>query len=81
MIKEPLAMFGTHPAITGRHGEIVLGKKSGKRSITYNLEMMGIEDASDEAVTEILQQVKALGIKKKTIINDDEFKEIVAAVL
>lgn len=27
VIKEPLAMFGTHPALTGRVGDIVLGKK------------------------------------------------------
>ena len=74
-------MFGTHPDLTGRHGDIVLGKKSGKRSITFNLEMMGIENTSDEAVGEILQRVKELGIKKKTIISDAEFKEIVASVL
>ncbi len=41
VVKEPLAMFGTHPALTGRRGEVVLGKKSGKASITYNLELDG----------------------------------------
>ncbi len=81
VIKEPLAMFGTHPALTGRSGDIVLGKKSGKRSITFNLELMGIDNASDEAVTEILAQVKALGIKKKTTLSQGEFQEIVAKVL
>src|SRR5262245_3780633 len=30
VVKEPLAMFGTHPALTGRAGEVVLGKKSGR---------------------------------------------------
>src|SRR6185295_8348034 len=48
VVKEPLAMFGTHPALTGRRGEVVLGKKSGKLSITYNLEQLGIADADDE---------------------------------
>ena len=81
VLEEPLAMFGTHPALTGRHGDIVLGKKSGKRSVTYSLERMGISDYSDEAVAEILLQVKALGIQKKTIITDDEFKTIVSGVL
>jgi methanogen homocitrate synthase len=81
VIKEPLAMFGTHPALTGRTGEIVLGKKSGKRSVTYSLEQMGINDTADEKVAEILLKVKELGIKKKTIITDDEFKTIVKAVL
>ena len=41
VVKTPLAMFGTHPALTGRAGEVVLGKKSGKASITYNLEKLG----------------------------------------
>lgn len=81
VIKEPLAMFGTHPALTGRHGDIVLGKKSGKRSVTYSLEQMGITDTPDDKVAEILSRVKALGIQKKTIITDDEFKTIVQDVL
>jgi len=81
VLEEPLAMFGTHPALTGRHGDIVLGKKSGKRSVTYSLERMGITDYTDEAVAEILAQVKSLGIQKKTIITSDEFKGIVDSVL
>ena len=48
VVKEPLAMFGTHPALTGRSGEVVLGKKSGKASITYNLEKLGIDGADDD---------------------------------
>ena len=81
VIKEPLAMFGTHPALTGRTGDIVLGKKSGKRSVTFSLEQMGINDTPDDKVAEILNRVKMLGIKKKTIITDDEFKQIVKDVL
>lgn len=81
VIKEPLAMFGTHPALTGRHGDIVLGKKSGKRSVTFSLEQMGITDTPDDKVSEILNRVKALGIQKKTIITDDEFRTIVDDVL
>ena len=74
-------MFGTHPALTGRTGDIVLGKKSGKRSVTFSLEQMGINDTPDDKVAEILNRVKMLGIKKKTIITDDEFKQIVKDVL
>ena len=59
----------------------MLGKKSGKRSVTFSLEMMGINDTPDDKVAEILNQVKMLGIKKKTIITDDEFKAIVKEVL
>jgi methanogen homocitrate synthase len=74
-------MFGTHPALTGRHGEVVLGKKSGKASITYNLEQMGIADADDEAVSEMLKRVKDKGIEKRGLLSPAEFKEIVEDVL
>jgi isopropylmalate/homocitrate/citramalate synthase len=81
VIKEPLAMFGTHPALTGRRGEVVLGKKSGKASITYNLEKMGIPDPGDETVSEILRRVKELGIEKRGLLDPEEFREIVEGVM
>ena len=65
VVKQPLAMFGTHPALTGRSGDVVLGKKSGKASITYTLDQMGITGTSDEAVNEMLQMVKARSIEKR----------------
>lgn len=81
VVKEPLAMFGTHPALTGRQGEVVLGKKSGKLSITYNLEKLGIAGTSDEAVGEMLKLVKDKGIAKKGLLTDAEFREIADSVL
>src|SRR5580704_11790084 len=81
VVKEPLAMFGTHPALTGRRGEVVLGKKSGKASITYNLEQLGITGTDDEAIGEMLKQVKDKGIEKRGLLTPDEFKEIVDGVL
>src|ERR1700676_4832180 len=81
VVKEPLAMFGTHPALTGRTGEVVLGKKSGKASITYNLEQMGITDAGDEAVSDMLRLVKEKGIAKRGLLDQAEFSEIVDSVL
>ena len=81
VVKEPLAMFGTHPGLTGRSGEVVLGKKSGKASITYHLEQMGIHDADDEAVAEMLRRVKEKGIEKRGLVSTEEFKEIVDSVL
>ncbi|HEY2844334.1 MAG TPA: hypothetical protein VGJ09_11815 [Bryobacteraceae bacterium] len=81
VVKEPLAMFGTHPSLTGRKGEVVLGKKSGKMSISYNLEKLGITDADDEAVGEMLKRVKDKGIEKRGLLTDEEFREIVDGVL
>jgi len=81
VVKEPLAMFGTHPALTGRCGEVVLGKKSGKASITYNLEQLGVSGVDDEAVTKMLRRVKEKGIEKRGLLTPAEFKEIVDGVL
>ena len=80
VVKKPLAMFGTHPALTGRSGDVVLGKKSGKASITYTLEQMGIT-ADDEAVGEMLRVVKERSIAKRGLITDEEFRDIVDGVL
>ena len=77
VIKEPLAMFATNPNIFGRSGKIVLGKKSGKLSVLYNLEKLGIKNISEEKVLQILNKVKQLGIQKKSLVTFDEFKEIV----
>ena len=80
VVEKPLAMFGTHPALTGRTGDIVLGKKSGKASITYKLDELGIEGVSDEQITELLAEVKKAGIAKKGILTDGEFRRILAGV-
>ena len=81
VVKKPLAMFGTHPALTGRSGDVVLGKKSGKASITYTLEQLGIAGVSDEAVSEMLRIVKERSIAKRALIAVEEFREIAEQVL
>lgn len=81
VVKEPLAMFGTHPALTGRTGEVVLGKKSGKASITYSLERMGLAISDDAAISEMLKRVKRRGIAKRGLVTDEEFREIVDSVV
>ena len=74
-------MFGTHPHLTGREGEVVLGKKSGKMSITYNLEKLGYTKPDDKAVEAMLSAVKQLGIDKRGLVTDDEFRTIADKVL
>ena len=81
VVKQPLAMFGTHPALTGRSGDVVLGKKSGKASITYTLESLGIAGADDEAVMEMLRIVKEQSIAKRGLVTTAEFREIADKVL
>ena len=75
VVKKPLAMFATDPRYFGREADVVLGKKSGKASISYALEKMNLT-ATDEQITAILNEVKAKGIEKKGLLTEEEFKEI-----
>jgi len=81
VVRKPLAMFGTHPALTGRSGDVVLGKKSGKASITFTLEQLGIANAGDEAVDDMLRIVKERSIAKRGLVTIEEFRGIAARVL
>ena len=81
VVEKPLAMFGTHPALTGRTGDIVLGKKSGKASIAYKLEELGISGVDDEQAAQLLVQVKQAGIAKCGLITDDEFRKLLDGVM
>lgn len=80
VMEDPLVMFGTHPQLTGRAGEVVLGKKSGKASIVYKLGQLGLGEANDDQVTAMLTEVKQQGIQKRDILSDAEFKSIVEKV-
>jgi len=68
------------PSLTGRVGEVVLGKKSGKASIIYKLEELGLGEASEEQLAEMLASVKQKGIQKRDILTHAEFIEIVNGV-
>lgn len=80
VMNDPLVMFGTHPALTGRSGEVVLGKKSGKMSVVYKLGALGLGESDDDEIARILQEVKQAGIAKRDILTDDEFTAIVRTV-
>lgn len=81
VMHDPLVMFGTHPSLTGRTGEVVLGKKSGKASVIYKMGELGLGEISDEQAAAILDLVKQKGIAKRDTLSDEEFKGIVAEVL
>jgi len=77
VMKKPLSMFATDPQFFGRKGEVVLGKKSGKASVSYSLEKLGIENVSDETIAEILAEVKKMGTEKRSLLTAEEFQGIV----
>jgi isopropylmalate/homocitrate/citramalate synthase len=78
VLNQPRAMFATSPSFIGHQGGVVLGKKSGAKSIEVKLEQLNIE-VDPEAIPEILAQVKSQAIAKKGLLNDEEFQEIAIA--
>ena len=78
VMKKPLAMFAVAPALTGRTGEIVLGKKSGKASVEYMLSSLGITDMGDDTINKVVQEVKARGAAKRGLLSVEEFIEILS---
>ena len=55
---------------------IVLGKKSGIDSIRIKAEELGL-DLSDDEQRDLLVRVKELGTRKRGLVTDDEFRELV----
>jgi len=54
---------------------IVLGKKSGLDSIRIKAEELGL-DVPEERRAEVLARVKELGTRKRGLVDDDEFREL-----
>lgn len=80
VVKEPLAMFATDPRFFGKTGQVVLGKKSGKLSISFRLEQAGLR-ATEAQATEILSAVKKFGELKKRLMTDEEFVALAKGVI
>jgi len=55
---------------------IVLGKKSGLDSIRIKADELGL-DVPEERRAEVLAEVKELGARKRGLVTDDEFRELV----
>jgi len=80
VISYPPSVEPYSPELLGREREVLLSKKSGKKSVEYKLEKLNMKATSEQA-DEILKKVKELGVKKKGLVNDDEFKHMVKEVL
>jgi isopropylmalate/homocitrate/citramalate synthase len=59
---------------------VVLGKNSGLDSIRMHLERIRVK-TTDDQVNDILLRVKSASLKKKGLLNDQEFRRIVKAVV
>jgi methanogen homocitrate synthase len=77
VVENPLAMFAVHPSLVGSRGRVVLGKKSGKLSITYKAAELGLGVLEEEKAAGLLAAVKALGNEKRGAVSDEEFLGLV----
>ena len=76
LISYPPAVEGFSPEVVGRQRGVLLSKKSGKKSIEYKLKEMNMNIAVEQ-IDNLVQKIKELGSKKKGLVTDDEFKQIV----
>jgi methanogen homocitrate synthase len=76
----PTIPLPINPRVYGREMTVVIGKKSGKRSIILKLESMGME-ATEQQVEDIRDLVKSKAIDQKSAVSDEQFRNIVAQVL
>ena len=73
----PLEVFPFVPELVGHDPvRIVLGKKSGRESITYKARKLGIT-LREAQVDFILQKVKSASMLRKRALSDEEFTEMV----
>lgn len=73
----PLEISPFLPEFVGAEREkMVVGKKSGRDSITYKLKELGLS-ASEGKIDDILIRVKKTGIQLKRALSDEEFISIV----
>ena len=68
------------PELVGNKHGVVMGKKSGRHSIEWKLNQLGLSVPA-ELIPEILDEVKNISVSKKSAIEDEEFITIVNEVL
>lgn len=72
----PPAVEAYDPNLVGRQTEVVLGKKSGKSSVKYMLEKLGLPSLTDEQVKDMVVSIKELSLQKKSSLQEDEFIDL-----
>lgn len=80
LLSYPPSVEGYSPELVGRTREIVLSKKSGKKSVEYFLEQAGIS-FPPENVDALLAEVKKAGVRNKGLVGRQEFEQLARAML
>jgi isopropylmalate/homocitrate/citramalate synthase len=74
--------FPFRPEMVGQSGpEIVLGKGSGLDSVIIWLDRLGFPSGTEEQRMAILQEVKSTSLRKKGLLDEDDFRKIAEGVL
>ncbi len=80
MIEYPPSVEGYDPEIVGRERQVVLGKKSGKKSIEYVLGEIGVS-VDEDVINILLDKVKEMSIEKLGPVSVEEFRKILNEVV
>jgi isopropylmalate/homocitrate/citramalate synthase len=75
---DPPAIEPYSSELVGADRSIVLGKKSGIDSIRIKCDELGL-DVDEDGQRELLEKVKRLGARKRGLVTDEEFRELVGA--
>jgi isopropylmalate/homocitrate/citramalate synthase len=76
----PPAVEAYDPSIVGRQTKVVLGKKSGRSSVEYMINRLGLPPLSLGQTDLLVSKIKSLSLEKKGPVDVSEFKELVEAV-
>lgn len=80
LLKRPTVLMPVHPRTYGRRVSMLVGKKSGWRSIQLKLEEWGLE-ATQAQMEQMRDLVKSQAIEKKSCLSDEELRAIADQVL
>ena len=74
--------FPFRPELVGQTGpEIVIGKGSGLDSVHIWLERVGLPPVGEEDAMAILQDVKAVSLRRKALLTEEEFRALAESVV
>lgn len=77
---KPLEVFPFLPSVVGHDPvKVVMGKKSGKDSVSYKAKKLH-KELSDDQIATVLDRVKSEAFLRKRSLSDDEFEEILRSL-
>lgn len=78
ILKDPTNYEPLPPEAVGARRAIVLGKHSGRSSVTFELARLGVRDADDALVRALLGRVRAEATQGSGLVSPERFAELAA---